>query len=173
MPPSYFVRLGILFLLTLSVSCLGPREYTATAYYDLGYADQQEVKLNIGSILQEGPYRSRMIFRISKSEVQQTEYQRWTQSPDLMLTHYLKTGFSPGGEFSLEGEIIAFENDLSRKKAVFIFHYDLSKMSRKVYSGQFRMEKDSGETAEQFATAMGAMASELSKEIAGKIKSLN
>ena len=166
------VRMAIVLSALLLVSCIGSRQYTANSYYDLGLAQQQKIKLTIGSILQEGPYRSRMIFRQSGSEIKVNEYQRWTQSPDLMLSHYLKTGFLPGGEFLLEGEIVAFENDLSRGKAVFIFNYEIFQKKRKVYSESFRKEMDTGATAQEFAATMSSITAELLSEITEKIKSL-
>ena len=170
---SSLIKTGLLYILVFScLSCLGPREYVSPSYFDLGRPVAKDIKLNINSIVQEGPYRSRMIIRTASGSVKLDEYQRWTQSPDLMLTHYLKQSFKPGGEFNLEGEIISFENDQAKGKAVFTFHYTINKMSNKVLTGSFIQERDCDESPEAFSKAMGQMASELAEELTKKLSTL-
>jgi hypothetical protein len=163
-------RCLLLFTTLLVVSCLGPRKYTPLTYFDLGTEEFNGVKLNIGNIHQDGPYKSRMVKRVSSGMIQLSEFQRWTQAPDLMTTHYLKKCFEPGGEYTLEGEIITFENDLSKGKALFTFHYKITKGGNTLGTGFFRQEQESGPEAEDFANSMSILAKKLTAEIAGKIK---
>jgi len=160
-------------LLLFLVSCLGPREYSPINNYDLGKARQTGIRLNIGTIDQNGPYNSRMMFRTTPEKVEINEYQRWTRSPDLVLNDYLKGSFVPGGNYSLEGEIITFENDLVSSKALFIFYYKITDHGNSVAEGLFEGSEKSSENAGQYAASMAKLARDLIQEISLKLQKLN
>ncbi len=167
------IRTSLLFVTVLFFSsCIGPREYTPVTYYDLGIADFKNLDLSIGSIVQEGPYKSRMVHRVEAGKIMINESKRWTLAPDLMLTHYLKKCFKPGGKYTLNGEIITFENEQVNNQAVFTFHYTISENGRVFYKGFFKKTKPAEFDAESFADSMGKMAKELTKEIAEQVKLL-
>ena len=154
-------------------SCLGPREYSPINNYDLGKARQTGIRLNISTIDQNGPYNSRMIFRVTPEKVDINEYQRWTRSPDLVLNDYFKGSFIPGGNYFLEGEIIAFENDLVSNKAVFTFYYKITDNGNSVAEGLFEGIEDSSGNASEYAAAMAKLARDLIQEISLKMQKIS
>lgn len=160
------------FIFLFMVSCIGIRKYTPLHYYDLGQAEFHETKLSIGSIHQDGPYKSRIISRTSESELAINEYNRWSQSPDLMLSHYLKKSFQPGGVYLLDGEIISFENNYIEKKATLSFYYEVSKNGRLITTGFYKKETTSGPSPKDFAKSMSKLAKDLTNKIHAKIISL-
>ena len=157
-------------VLLLTTGCLAPGEYSPVNTFDLGTVDNTNIKLNIGSIDQNGPYNSRMMYRVTPQQLEIQEFERWTQSPDLILNNYLKKAFLPGGDLILDGEIIAFENDLIDNKAIFNFHYRISKGGINVKEGVFSGKTDSTSNSEDYAAAMSKLAKDLVKAITEKIK---
>lgn len=163
--------LFILFPLILS-SCvgLGTSKFTPVKYYDLGRPQADKLKLNISSINLEGATKTRMLKRVKSESVEVDEYNRWTQAPDSLMTHYLKMAFIPGGDVELSGEILAFENDLTTDKAVLVFHYELSNENKLIYKGVFHSQQESSGSADTFAKAMAKAASELRQHISQRLK---
>ena len=154
---------------TFTSSCLAPRESSPINTYDLGKAEQTKVKLNISTIDQNGPYNNKMIFRTSPENIRIDEFERWTQSPDLVLNNYLRKSFLPGSEYALEGDILTFENDLTTGFVIFTFHYKITKAGIIVVEDIFEEREKSDESAAQFAAAMAKLARSFVKHITQKI----
>lgn len=170
---SHFSKFYIFLLICagLSSSCLTPRESSPVNTYDLGKAEQTNIKLNISTIDQNGPYKNKMIFRLTPESIHINEFERWTQSPDLVLNNYLKRSFLPGGAFTLEGDILSFENDTTTNRAVFTFHYKITKKGIDVDEGIFYGEAQCGKAPAEYASAMAKLARDLIKHISQKISS--
>lgn len=168
-----FYRISFLLLILLATSCLGPREFSPIANYDLGKPTQTGVKLNIGTIDQNGPYNNKMMYRVSPERIEIQEYNRWTRSPDLILYDYLRGSFTPGEALILEGEILSFENNLTNETASFSFYYKITQGGNTVTEGLFQQTEPSTDTADEYASSMAKMARDLIQEISQKIKTLN
>ena len=153
----------------ISTSCLAPRESSPVNSYDLGKATQTGIKLNISTIDQSGPYNNKMLYRLSSERIQINEFERWTQSPDLILHNYLKKSFKPGGDISLEGEILSFENDLTSNQAIFIFHYKINKSGILVEEDIYEAKSDSSESPNEYAAATAKLVQNFVSHISEKI----
>lgn len=164
--------LKYLFIFTafLFCSCIAPAEYSPINTYDLGHIEQTATKLNIGSIDQNGPYNSKMIYRVSPQKLELKEYDRWSQSPDLILTNFFKKAFQPRNDLSLEGEIISFENNLITGHAILSFQFKITKAGRIIQEGIFNEKVPCGESSEEFAAAMSKLANNLVQVIIEKSK---
>ena len=163
-------KLLLLFCIcTFASSCIAPRESSPINTYDLGKAEQSKLPLTISTIDQNGPYNNKMIFRTSPEHIRIDEFERWTQSPDLVLNNYLRKSFKPGSQYALEGDILTFENDLTTGHAIFSFHYKLTKAGIVVVEDIFEGKEKSDESAAQFAAAMAKLARSFVKHISQKI----
>jgi len=161
--------ISLSFFICITSACLAPRESSPVNNYDLGKAKQTGIKLNISTIDQNGPYNNKMIFRVTPENIQINEFERWTQSPDLILYSFLKRSFIPGGELALEGDILSFENDLTSGKAIFTFHYKITRKGLVIHEGIFNGEQESDESPAKFASAMARLANDFVSHISNKI----
>ncbi len=118
----------------LACGCLFRAEpYTPTRYYGLTVPPALEsgYSVDVLPFLMGGPYQGRMVIRMEGNELVNDEYNRWTMSPERLLTRYLHLAFaSPGAgsgtcEFELGGKVHVFEMDLLRKEAVLLVDYTL------------------------------------------------
>ena len=167
---NYFFKSLILITVLINCSCLAPGEYSPVNTYDLGLPEATNIKLSIGSIDQSGPYNSRMLYRVTPQKLEINEFERWTQSPDLILNSYLKKAFRPARDLTLEGEIISFENNLVTEQALFIFQFKIIKGGLIIAEDTFRGEAPSSYDSEDFAEAMSGLANELVQAVIKKIK---
>ena len=152
---------------------IGTSNFTPVHYYDLGRPDTVKNSLNIDDISLEGAFKTRMLKRLKPESIQLDEYNRWSQSPDALLTHYLKLAFVPAGAVELNGEILSFENDLQQGKAFFTFHYQLTRNDELIYKGVFHSKKKCTSSASSFARAMAATAAELRRDISSHLNDKN
>ena len=165
----YLFKSILLFIAYMSCACLSPGEFSPVNTYDLGLPEPTGIKLNIGSIDQSGPYNSRMLYRVSPQKLEINEFERWIQSPDLILNSYLKKAYTPSREHTLEGEIISFENNLVTGNALLIFQYKITKGGRIIAEDIFRGQEPSSNDSEDFAAAMSKLANELIQAVSKKI----
>ena len=166
---NYLFKSILLLNLCLLPSCINPGKYSPVNTYDLGNAKQTGLKLNIGNIDQNGPYNSRMLFRVTEQKLEINEFERWTQSPDLILNNYLKKAFLPTNELNLEGEIISFENNLVTGRALLTFRYKITKGGRTITEDIFYGQEPSNSDADKFAAAMSKLAGNLIQALSKKI----
>ncbi len=162
----------LLILFWLTTSCLGPRSFTPTQNYDFGKPVQSNIKLNIGTIAQNSIFNNKMIFRLTSEKVEISEHNRWTRSPDLVLNDYLKGSFIPGGNLTLEGEILLLENDLTIDQACFSFYYKVTKNGYLSFEGLYQKTAPSSKSGEAYAKAIAQLTTELVDELKQKMNSV-
>ena len=164
----------LIALLALFFSgCIGNRQYTPIKYYDFGQHESVEVKLNIGSFDMQGPYNERFVYRVSKNGVIKDEYTRWTQAPDLLLTHHLKQSFSPSEkDLSIEGEILTIEHDQLNSVALFEVIYTITKDGRPIHKLSFQRAFKTDGSTEDYVDKVSKSIEEFIREISLKVKAL-
>ena len=167
---NYLFRFLLICITCLYCSCLAPAKYSPVNTYDLGHIEQTNIKLNVGSIDQNGPYNSKMISRVTPQKLELNEFERWAQSPDLILTNFFKKAFQPTNDLTLNGEIIAFENNILSGQATLTFQYKLTQGGRTIEEGIFNGKEPSGADSQEFAAAMSKLANQLVQVIAEKTK---
>jgi ABC-type uncharacterized transport system auxiliary subunit len=115
---------------------------TKVNYFEIGFDSEDKAepkinyKININRIETEGPYNQRMVFRTSEHSIEFDEYNRWSQSPSMMLRNYLKMAFNnPDAnipekrQFTLNANILRFDSDIQNKKANLILEVDIKRNS--------------------------------------------
>jgi ABC-type uncharacterized transport system auxiliary subunit len=160
-------------LLILSVGCLANREYTPVNYYDLGRAEVQKNTLTVEAFRIEGPINERIINRKSNNALELNEYKRWSQPTDLLVTHYLKKCFVPGGDFSVSGSILSLEHDTDLNKINFSIIYIIEKNGRVVKVSNFKRTYPTNGNFDEFINQTSKAAKELATEINQSITSAN
>jgi hypothetical protein len=112
-----------------------PNSYKPVKVYDLKTPENiasEDIIIDIESFVNESPARRRFFYRIDKFQVENDDYNRWAQSPGLMLNRYLQTSFSkpdfPGENVSryiISGGIMTFEINLDSKEARLAVEYNI------------------------------------------------
>ena len=124
----------------LSAGCgvLITEPYTKTTVYDLGIPKLNNttgIPIKINRFRMEGPYKSKMILRSRNNDLRVNDYKKWAQSPELMLTRYLKLalGSDSSGEsrtsdtFSVSGTILVFEADEPSQMVSLVVDYAIKR----------------------------------------------
>ena len=123
----------------------------------------------------DGPYKTKMFFRTTSNQLRFDDYNKWVQTPSIMLKRYLKLAFrskpmqNHKPQYSVELSILSFEADELTKHAVFIVEYkiiNLTSKNKKIFVKSFsnKMEEIN---PENFVQAM----STISADFADKLKS--
>lgn len=183
----YMSRSLIICLLSLITSgCVFTTEpYRLVKYHDLGNPDIIDTTGYSVKILpfdMSGPYKHKMIYRTDKNELSNSEYNRWVQSPEIMLTRYLKIAF--GGtpadkrkepEFTLSGTILSFEADMTEKKAVLTVEYEIIRSDSKkiLQTACLSFSSDLSDTTPRtFADAMTKTSQKFAEKLNNELKTL-
>ncbi|NOY75027.1 MAG: hypothetical protein GXP32_04460 [Kiritimatiellaeota bacterium] len=147
---------------------LSTETYKETNIYDLGIPkniNKPRIPVSIGRFRMLGPYKSRMVLRHSGNRLDFNDYKKWSQSPGLMLSRYLKlaleTPAGAGGKHTVSGTILVFEADESTKTISLMVVYDIKKRGGRglVDSGRASFStKVDKVTSESISNAMSANA---------------
>jgi ABC-type uncharacterized transport system auxiliary subunit len=164
--------------MALSGCILFPKSYKPVRVFDLktpGNIAPQGIILDIESFVNESPARRRFFYRMSKYEVENDDYNRWAQTPGLMLNRYLQTAFSkqdyPGENVSryvISGGITIFEINLHSKSVTLAIEYNIrsyDNLSKTFKSFGVYTEKIDKECPDAFASAMSKAAGQLAEEL--------
>ncbi|HCE42438.1 MAG TPA: hypothetical protein DET40_02690 [Lentisphaeria bacterium] len=178
MPGNFIFRTAMLSIAVLFLAgCFFTKEtFVPVKYYDIGNPDPSKfskISLKAGAFTVTGPYKQEMVYRSEKNELIKEPYSRWAIAPDVMLRRYLKMAFADGKgkvEYTVTGNILAFEADLARKEAVLTVEYRItpSLPANSAYvekTSTFRKKMDESE-AEAFAGAMAGAVSDFAESIA-------
>lgn len=164
----------------LLTGCILTREsFTPVRYFDLGNPDPSKfsgLKMESGQFSVAGPYRQEMVFRTKDNELVKDSFNRWALTPDDMLSRYLRIALSDvkGKPYSISGNILSFEADMTRKEAVLTVEYKIVAPAdgQNVVSEEktctFRSKMD-GSSAEAFAAAMSAAVADFTASISGGV----
>lgn len=176
MPRSLIVCLSLL----ISSGCVFTTEpYRLVKYHDLGNPDIIDTNGYSVKILpfdMSGPYKHKMVYRTGKNELSSSEYNRWCQTPETMLTRYLKIAFGDrrkGVVFTLSGTIFSFEANMTEKKAVLTVEYEITKTDTKeiLQTDCLSFRSDLADTTPQtFADAMTEVSAKFAEKINNELK---
>lgn len=173
--------LAVFSAIVLLTGCVFTREkFTPVKYYDIGNPDPSKyssVALRVGAFTVTGPYKQEMVFRTEKNELIKDQYNRWVQTPDVMLKRYLKMAFSEASarkDCTITGNILSFEADLAGKEAVFVIEYRIASSSS---TDTLLVEKTStfkvkyeGASPDSTAGAMATAVASFTEAVAGDLK---
>ncbi|MHB9139090.1 MAG: hypothetical protein ACYC4Q_06780 [Victivallaceae bacterium] len=134
------ISVGLLavFSATLLSGCIFSVPYREVGYYDLNRAerilpDGARVKVNIFKNIETGKYK--MVYRDGESRVIVDDYNKWVQTPDLMVSRYLQAAFSNDkvtteeqgtSEFEISGTVFMFAIDLKSRKTMLGVSYKIA-----------------------------------------------
>ncbi len=154
------LTITFLFLAIISSCALTSMEYTETNFYDLGNPDKdcQNIPLLINKINLEGPYATKMVFRINSYQLKSDEYNRWALLPNHLLKKYLKSvcKCDQNNKLILSATINIFEIDFISNQAILKLDFTITDKSGSVlYSKPFSaMTKINGNSHYEYAEAM-------------------
>jgi uncharacterized lipoprotein YmbA len=180
MPVKFMFRIAMLSLVAFFLAgCVFTKEtFVPVKYYDLGNPDPSKfpkISLKAGPFTVTGPYKQEMVYRTEKNELLKEQYNRWALAPDVMLNRYLKMAFTASAgkpEYTITGNVLAFESDLSTKEAVLTVEYSItpSMPAKQSYEKTltFRKKMD-GTGAEAFAAAMAGAVKDFADSMAADI----
>lgn len=122
-----FIGLSAVFCAVLLAGCIFSVPYKEVGYYDLNspekiLPDGATVKVDIFKNIETGKYK--MVYRDGESRVIVDDYNKWVQTPDLMVSRYLQAAFSSDkaaegqeiSEFGISGTVFMFMIDLKSRK---------------------------------------------------------
>jgi hypothetical protein len=132
------VVLAATVLLSVGCGVLSTEPYQSTIVYDLGIPksiNKSAVPLIVRRLRTEGPYKSKMILRRPGNNLHFNNYTKWAQSPELMLTRYLKLALGAASNgtsrdrngFSVTGTILVFEADEPSRTVSLVVDYAIKR----------------------------------------------
>ena len=113
----------LLFVTTGCLWGLGQQPYVAVKYYDLATPPQlvlKNIQVRFTPLGSTEPAKFKMVYRDSNCQMILDDYNKWIQTPPLLLTRYLQGAFKQNGLISKNSELIIDGN-------IFMFRLDLEK----------------------------------------------
>lgn len=173
-----------LIMVVISSSCVfSTNTFRPVRYYDLGRA---EVVNDGGPYVHflkfsvDGPYKTKMFFRTTANQLRVDDYNKWVQTPSVMLKRYLKLAFGskPLGaekpQYSLELSILSFEADELTESAALTVEYKIINLRTK--SKKIVLRSLSGKmedmTAEDFVKSMSKISADFADELKSEMLEL-
>jgi len=174
-----FCTLSFLILLLTTTSCIF-RPYQQVNYYDIASlspdGNPQAPNVEFPLVTVQGPFRTKMVFRIAKHKVIFDEFNRWSQAPDSLLRRFLEQCFPKNPEnskkpYKVTVDILNIEGDRFNKRTVFTADYTIKAPDGTVREYSFSKEqKAENLTPEVFADNIASAFSELSESIRKNIE---
>ena len=177
---------GILMFLVSGCLGLGEKPYIAVTYYDLTSPTQialKKVQVKFLPLDSTEPTKFKMVYHDANGRMLVDDYNKWIQTPALMLTRYLQSAFKQSGitsdkcELIVGGSIFMFRIDLQKNTASLGVNYviktcfdDTEKVVFK-NSAVFR-HKFEKQAPGNFVKAMSKCAGDLIKTIQKDIEKL-
>lgn len=164
--------LSALVLLTGGCTLFTPEAPSDAGYYDLEQPQRIPLKvpIEVATISSLANERFRMSFRENAVHTSSSDRNRWTQTPGILLTKYLRLAFrneekdapaDTSSKVRFSGEILTF--DTTGSHAVLAVHYTLQYKNRSVCKTVLLREKMAEFTPEAFARAMSKAANRLGR----------
>ncbi|MBO5725390.1 MAG: hypothetical protein J6S58_11235 [Lentisphaeria bacterium] len=152
-----------------------PEKQLSTGAYDLEVPERipMQIKVNVSNFSSIANERFRMSFRQNAVLFRSRDLKRWTQTPGLLLTKYLRLAFRDGEKdhpadpvkkIQLSGEVLSFCT--TDKEVELAVSYILRSKNRSVSKTVLLREKLENFSAETFARAMSKAAGRLAHRIA-------
>lgn len=173
-----------LIMIVISSSCVfSTNTFRPVRYYDLGGT---EVINDGGPYVRflkfsvDGPYKTKMFFRTTANQLRVDDYNKWVQTPSVMLKRYLKLVFrakphgSENPQYSMELSILSFEADELTRHAVLIVEYkiiNLRNKNKKIFVKSFSSKMENMK-AEDFVQAMSKISANFADELKSEMLEL-
>lgn len=177
---------GILIFFLTGCLDLGQKPYTEVKYYDLANPTQivlKNVQVSFIPLDSTEPTKFKMVYHDANCQMLVDDYNKWIQTPALLLTRYLQSAFKQSGiasekcELIISGSIFMFRIDLQKNTASLGVNYviktcfdDTEKVVFKnstVFSRKFNKQ-----TPGDFVRAMSKCAGDLTKAIQKDIEKI-
>ena len=113
----------LLFITTGCLMGLGQQPYVAVKYYDLTTPPQivlKNVQVRFLPFDSTEPTKFKMVYRKADGQMVLDDYNKWIQTPPLLLTRYMQSAFKQNGLISKNSELVIDAN-------IFMFRIDLAK----------------------------------------------
>ena len=159
---------GSLCLCVCACSFFAPEEQSGAWYYDLEQPERLPLQtpVDVAIFSSAANERFRMAIRENKVMFRSSDKNRWSQTPGMLLTRYLRIAFrsgekdlpaDSGGKVHLKGEVLSFNTD--GKYAEMAVCYTLQYRERSVSKTVLLREKMKDFSPEGFASAMSRASS--------------
>ncbi|OGV52271.1 MAG: hypothetical protein A2017_00735 [Lentisphaerae bacterium GWF2_44_16] len=125
----------IFFQFICGCSILPPVEYRPVSYFDIGEAKPicpQNISVDVYPFINNSPAGLKMLYRYGKYKISMDDDNKWSLSPETMLTRYLTSAFAGHLEenkkstsYILTGSINSFEFDMDKMETCFSVEYQI------------------------------------------------
>jgi hypothetical protein len=172
-----------LFIFIMSVSsCFNIPTYKPVNIFDIGIPKAIKlagIDLEIVDFLNDSETIQKMLYRVGKNRVEYDRYNKWSASPNRLLSNYLKAAFSTESDSSenivlnLAGSINSFQIDLVNKQVMLSVIYRIRHKGNLVK--QYKetiMTKFTQETPVSFAEAMSKNAEKLASLLKKQVEKI-
>ena len=133
--------LAVSLLLMIISGCLFAPKHKVTTF-DLGTPKSigpQNIRLSVMPFMNNTEAGYQMLYKIGKNQVESDAYNRWIETPGLLITSYLSDAFSSSSnketfttddDYTLYGEVTLFEINLKEKCTVLCVNYRIKHNNR-------------------------------------------
>ncbi|OGV51618.1 MAG: hypothetical protein A2017_08460 [Lentisphaerae bacterium GWF2_44_16] len=179
----FMTVLSALMLLSVAGCLLSSAPYRNVNYYDIGKpvpVSLEGIDLKVEPFVMDAPSMCKMLYRSEKCRIFVDDYNKWIQSPSLMLSVFvenafnenIKTDISGGLCFTLDGKITVFEIDMDSSESKLGVDYKILRTQDKkvlLQKSSIFSHKFDKISAEVFAAAMSVAASGFVEELKSEL----
>jgi len=177
----------LMFFMTGCLWGLGQQPYTAVKYYDLATPPQvvlKNIQVKFLPLDSTEPAKFKMVYRDADCQMILDDYNKWIQTPPLLLTRYLQGAFKENGITSendmliIAGNIFMFKIDLATNTVSlgvkYVIKASLDDTEQIVFQNSTVFKHKFKKQAPQyFVKAMNKCASDLIKALEKDIKKVH
>lgn len=175
----FLATLSALALISQTGCLFSSVPYKNVNYYDIGMpapVSAEGIDLKVQPFSMEAPSMYKMLYRSKKCKILVDDYNKWVQSPSLMLTVFIENAFSKTRKmdtsanscFTLDGKITIFEIDLDSSEAKLGVDYEILRTEDKkilLQKSAVFSHKFDNVSAEFFAASMSGAAAGFVEEL--------
>ena len=179
------MRMVLFFLMVIIFSsCVfSTNTFHPVRYYDLGVAEvinEGGPYVHFLKFSVNGPYKTKIVFRTTSNQLRFDDYNKWVQTPSVMLKRYLKLAFRSKpqdkreSQYSVEMSILSFEADELTKHAVLVVEYkiiNLKNENKKIFVKSLSRKMEDM-NAEDFVQAMSKISADFADELKSEMLAL-
>ena len=179
----FMTVLSVLMLLSEAGCLFSSAPYRNVNYYDIGMpapVPLKGIELKVQPFSMEAPGIYKMLYRSQKCKILVDDYNKWIQSPSLMLNVFVENAFSENMkqdladslDFTLDGKITIFEIDMDANEARLGIDYKILRTEDKkilLQKSSIFTHKVDNISAEVFAAAMSDAASAFVEELKNEL----
>jgi ABC-type uncharacterized transport system auxiliary subunit len=166
----------LLFLMILSGCIFAPERKVRT--FDLGTPKSiapEKIRLAVMPFMNNTEVDYQMMYRTGKNKVEKDAYNRWIETPGLLVTSYLlnafrspdnKETYSENNNYTLSGEVTLFEINLQENYVALCVSYRIQHKNKYIIEKDVTFKQTFDKPSpDKFAEAMSKAAADLSEKI--------